>query len=200
MARFREFCVPIPRPFSLLDVGGTVGFWQAEPPPELCHLTIINTFAQEPVGQETVLIGDGCRLPFGDKSFDLVFSNSAIAFVGGWLRQRLFASEISRVGKAYFVQTPNFWYPIDWRTLVPFFHWLPDTLQARIHTLVRVGRYRRIPELIDAYFLATRVNDLTREQFAACFPDATLESERTLGLAKSFIAHHRDEVLSVSNP
>lgn len=46
-------------------------------------------------------------LQFKEKEFDLVFSNSVIEHVGGFQDQMKAANEIRRVGKNYFIQTPN---------------------------------------------------------------------------------------------
>ncbi len=45
-------------------------------------------------------------LPFKDKSYDIVFSNSVIEHVGNLEKQKQFADEVQRVGKSYFIQTP----------------------------------------------------------------------------------------------
>ena len=58
---------------------------------------------------------DGCALPFPDCSFDLVFSNAVIEHILGPGRQAQFAREIMRVGKSWFVTTPNYWYPFESR-------------------------------------------------------------------------------------
>jgi hypothetical protein len=190
MALFSELIVPIVRPLSILDVGGEVEFWRGRVPARTV-VTVLNTFAQEPAKQISVMIGDGCNLSsFSAKSYDIVFSNSTLAFVGSWDHQRALANEIRRIGRRYFVQTPNQEFWLDWRTLVPFFHWLPPTIQARIHTLTRVGRYRRVPKLVDAYYLATRVQDVTAKEMRILFPEATLVRERLFGLTKSFVAHY----------
>ena len=55
------------------------------------------------------LVADGCCLPFGDKSFDIVFSNAVIEHLAAEDQKRM-AKEISRVGRSWFVTTPNFWY------------------------------------------------------------------------------------------
>ena len=47
--------------------------------------------------------GDGCRLPFADQAFDIVFSNSVIEHVGGPDAQARFAREVARVGRGYWV-------------------------------------------------------------------------------------------------
>jgi len=74
---------------------------------------------------------DGCALPFPDQSFDLVFSNAVIEHILGPGRQQQFAREVMRVGKSWFVTTPNFWYPFETHHHLPFFQFLPRPLQMR---------------------------------------------------------------------
>ena len=186
-----HLCAGLPRPFTMLDVGGTVEFWQDTVAHLGCTLTVINIFEQQPVAGIKVLVGDACDLSqFGDKSFDVVFSNSVIGHVGGWERQQQMAREVRRVGRRYFVQTPNQGFPVDWRTLMPFFHWLSPAAQAWCFQKFPVGRYRRAQTREEAWHLATRVRNLNRREVAALFPSATVQSERAAGFTKSFIVHH----------
>lgn len=188
---FAELCAKLPRPFTLLDVGGTVEFWQDNVAALGCELTVINIFEQRPVAGIKVLVGDACDLSrFGDKSFDVVFSNSVIGHVGGWEQQQKMAREVRRVGRRYFLQTPNQGFPVDWRTLMPFFHWLSPTAQAWWFQKIPVGRYRRAKTREEAMHLATRVRNLNRREMLTMFPDATLVPERVGGFTKSFIVHH----------
>jgi ubiquinone/menaquinone biosynthesis C-methylase UbiE len=77
---------------------------------------------------------DGCCLPFADKSFDLVFSNAVIEHVPG--RQKQFADEVMRVGKSWFVTTPNYWYPFETHYHLPFIQFLPRWLQREYNRLL----------------------------------------------------------------
>lgn len=188
---FAGLCAELPRPFTLLDVGGTVEFWQDVVAQLGCELTVINIFEQRPAAGITVLLGDACDLSrFGDKSFDVVFSNSVIGHVGGWEQQQKMAREVRRVGRRYFLQTPNQGFPVDWRTLMPFFHWLSPAAQAWWFQKIPVGRYRRAKSREEALHLATRVRNLNRHEMLTMFPDATLVPERVAGFTKSFIVHH----------
>jgi Methyltransferase domain len=187
---FLELLARVPRPCVILDVGGTPEYWYGIVPARI-QVGVLNTFPQTSTTEQVVpIVGDGCDLPYADKSFEVVFSSSALAFVGSRPRQRLLAHEIRRVGRRYFVQTPNQAFPLDWRTLVPCFHWLTPEQQARILCLTGVGRYRKASNYPSALGLTSRVLDVTRQELAGLFPDGTIESERLLGLTKSFMVHH----------
>ena len=116
----------------ILDVGGTSFNWlllDVRP-----RITIVNMpRAREAFDEHfTCVFADGRALPFADHSFDIVFSNSVIEHVGDGESQRQFAEEITRVGRAYWVQTPNRRFPIEPHLLTPLLHFLPAALQRRI--------------------------------------------------------------------
>ena len=79
--------------------------------------------------QPRYVLFDGCALPFPDQSFDLVFSNAVIEHILGAGRQEKFAQEVMRVGKSWFVTTPNYWYPFETHHHLPFFQFLPRRVQ-----------------------------------------------------------------------
>ena len=83
--------------------------------------------------------GDGCALPFGDQTFDVVYSNAVIEHVGDVERQRLFVAEALRVGRRVFLTTPNRWFPIEVHTRLPFVHWLPERASGRAYDLAGKG-------------------------------------------------------------
>lgn len=80
----------------------------------------------------TALMFDGCRLPFPDKSFDIVYSNAVIEHLPGEDLVRSFAAEVQRVGRGWFVTTPNFWYPFDPHYHLPFIQLLPQDTQREL--------------------------------------------------------------------
>jgi len=84
------------------------------------------------------LVFDGCALPFADKSFDIVYSNAVLEHLPGNSFVERFAAEVQRVGKGWFVTTPNFWYPVDPHYHLPFVQLLPETAQRGL--VKRMGK------------------------------------------------------------
>jgi SAM-dependent methyltransferase len=77
-------------------------------------------------------------LPFEDGSFDVVFSSAVIEHVGDREHQRHFLSECLRIGRRFFLTTPNRWCPVELHTFLPFVHWLPQPMHQAV--LRRVGQ------------------------------------------------------------
>jgi SAM-dependent methyltransferase len=131
-------------------------------------------------------VADGCRLPFRDGEFDVVFSNSVIEHVGDWYAQRRFAAECRRVGQRHYIQTPDWWFPIEPHLLTPFVHWFPAHVRRRLvpfalRALVDPGVREHPAEY-------SRIVLLTARQMETLFPDARIFHERFCGLSKSLIA------------
>jgi hypothetical protein len=189
MRLFLQLVAGRPRPLSILDVGGTGEFWKRYR--NGFDLTLLNRFEQPAPNGVKCLVGDACDLSrFADGAFDVVFSNSTIGHVGGWEQQQRMAREIRRVGRGYWLQTPAQWFPLDWRTETPFFHWLPDRLQASLLMLSPIGSYPRCADYCAAMTAASRVRNLSGRELRALFPDGTIVPERAAGLVKSFVVHH----------
>jgi SAM-dependent methyltransferase len=175
----------------VLDVGGTPGNWELlEVRPRLVILNMPRAGEAVPAGIG-VVFGDGCSLPFASESFDIVFSNSVIEHVGSEERQRTFAEEVRRVGRRYFVQTPNRWFPLEHHLLTPFLHWLPLAWQRH---LVRFNFWQWIARpraderefYLRHYIEDIRLLDATRMR--ELFPGAKVRRERFMGMTKSLIA------------
>ena len=176
---------------TILDLGGTARWWIEMQVPT-SNITIVNI--DRKIEQEVVDAGykfvcaDACQLPFVDRQFDLAISNSVIEHVGDPGRQAQFASEMRRCGKALYMQTPNYWFPIEPHLVTVGLHWLPDRLQRRCIRWLSVWGLVAKPnqERIDDFIGSTRL--LTVGEVRKHFPDCEIFSERVLGLSKSFVA------------
>jgi SAM-dependent methyltransferase len=166
--------VGLTRDTRVLDVGGTIDIWRLAPVMPRLVLLNMQRARYEVGGAEAVVLGDGTRLPFADQSFDLVFSNSVIEHVGSRAQQARFAAEIARVGKRFWVQTPNRYFPIEQHLWTPFLHWLPRASGEQHEYYVR--------HYLDSIRL------LTASDLRALFPGATVRRERFLGWTKSLLA------------
>lgn len=171
----------------ILDVGGDCFNWGlVDVRPRLTVLNMIPPSAPPPPNV-TWVVGDGCALPFADGAFDVVFSNSVIEHLGTRARQETFAREVRRVGRTYYVQTPNRWFPVEPHLITPFVHYLPHRWQRALYPYTLWALlYRPTPADMDANYAQIRLLD--RREFASLFPDASLVTERVAALAKSFIA------------
>ncbi|MBM3774061.1 MAG: class I SAM-dependent methyltransferase [Acidobacteria bacterium] len=179
---------------TVLDVGGTPYNWSLAP---LCpRVTIVNLArAGAEMGGAAWVIADGRRLPFRDRAFEVVFSNSVIEHLGDERSQAEFAREVARVGRFFYVQTPNRWFPIEHHLLTPFLHFLPAKLAgwlARRFTLWRLlarPSPDRAKYYIEHYLADVRLLDAGG--LAKLFPKAIIARERFLGFTKSLAAARR---------
>lgn len=191
--RMREFArtFGITPETRVLDVGGTPFNWSLlSVRPRLTILNLPRTKEEMEPGVNWVG-GDGCLLPFRDRSFDVVFSNSVIEHVGELETQRVFAREIARVGVGYYVQTPNRWFPIEPHLLTPF-HFLPKKWQRRLVNRFTIWAMlvRPTPDRRD-FYLQHYLNDirlLDCGEMEVLFPEAEIRKERLFGLTKACVA------------
>jgi 2-polyprenyl-3-methyl-5-hydroxy-6-metoxy-1,4-benzoquinol methylase len=136
------------------------------------------------MGQANVEVGqaDGTRLPFADREFPVVFSNSVIEHVPKELQQA-FASEVRRVSERYYVQTPNKWFPIEPHYQLPLVQFLPERLMKALNRHFSFG-WREKGRWEPIKLLSAR-------ELQRLFPDAEIHRERVLGLTKSLMAVRR---------
>lgn len=78
-------------------------------------------------------------LPFKDREFDMVFCSAVLEHVGDRKEQAFFLSEIFRVSRSFFLTTPNRWFPLEFHTIIPLLHWLPQPAHQRI--LMALGQH-----------------------------------------------------------
>lgn len=133
-------------------------------------------------GVRYVQVIAGERLPFGNKDFDVVFSNAVVEHTGSKVEQSFFISEICRVGQRFFITTPNRWFPVETHTGIPLLHYLP---QAWFRDLIRGTRY-------NYWSHEKNLNLLTIDELKDLFPvevTPLLEKVRLLGVPSNLIAY-----------
>jgi hypothetical protein len=182
------------RPFRLLDLGGTTHYWRRFGLDFLnqhdIQITLLNNKpAQLGDGPFEQIVGDACAVDLPDASFDYVHSNSVIEHVGSWEQMQAFASETRRLGNGYYVQTPNWWFPIEPHFYrFPMFHWLPEEVRARLLCSFPISQGGRYRDMDDARRSIRHHQLLTFRQLGDLFPGSILLPEKLFGFTKSIIA------------
>jgi len=175
---------------SVLDIGGTSEFWMLLFDVRLLEqieLTCLNLRTPnngQRFPQIKFMLGDARKLEhISDKIFDIVVAHSLIEHLGGWQQQRKVAENIRRIGKSYFVQTPNLYFPVEPHFLLPLFQFVPKSLLIKM--VKRFGRVGNVSDIENVQNLSL----LTKKQLRSLFPDSVLFVEKILGLEKSFVAY-----------
>ena len=121
-------------------------------------------------------------LPFKDKEFDVAFSNAVIEHVGNSDNQRAFVNEMLRVSQAFFLTTPNRWFPVELHTAMPFLHFLPKKTYRKI--LAALGETYWSKE--------ENLNLLSKKELRALFPrevNVVIDSVQLLGISTNLVAY-----------
>jgi hypothetical protein len=188
----------------ILDLGGDDGGYIAQILPFREGVVVADISPQalrraaEVYGFETLLLDESGTIPQSDGSFDIVFCSSVIEHVTidkedlenystnetfaqeALKRQQLFAREVRRVGRAYFVQTPNKYFLIESHSWLPgLIVFLPRRSQVRLLRLMNHWWPKKT---------SPDWNLLTFREMQHLFPDAQIIRERSLGVTKSLIA------------
>lgn len=177
----------------ILDVGGTEDYWREKSilKANNISITLLNLTAG-PVSLPGVssVAGDATDLTqFADQSFDLVFSNSVIEHLYTLENQEKMAREIQRVGKKFFVQTPNKYFFFEPHYALPFFQFMPGALVYYVLTNTKLSRLRRWdPQQAKSYVEEIRL--LSLKEMKRLFPGAKVYHEKFLGMDKSFTVHN----------
>jgi len=188
----------------ILDLGGSDGSHIAQILPHRSNITVadIDTkaleLARSKFGFNTILLEEDSPLPIADGSFDIVFCSSVIEHTtvpknsiygfrsnrdfkeAAICGQRRFASEIIRISKRYFVQTPYRYFFIESHTWLPIFVvWFPRRIQLAAIRFFNTWW----PKQTEPDWSLLTVGDM-RE----LFPEADIIRERWMGMTKSIIA------------
>jgi hypothetical protein len=173
----------------IADLGGRELYWNIFGCEYLqsrkAHVTLINP-ERLPLPSSplfTLLEGDACSLEgLPDNSFDLTHCNSTIEHVGRWDRIEAFARVARRLAQSYYVQTPYFWFPVDPHTVVPLFHWMPESWRIKIALRFMASNFG------EAVTVAQYATMLDRAQMKFLFPDAEISFEWFGPFPKSLLA------------
>ena len=192
--RFRQFealLADLPRPLHILDVGGTNSFWRNRgwAGRDDIEITTLNMVPESRRYRNIVPVqGDARDLSqFTEGSFAVVFSNSVIEHLFTFENQCRMASEVQRVGRAFWVQTPNYWFPVEPHFHVPGWQWMPVDLRVALIRRFACGWRGPTSDPARAKSLVQEVRLLTKNELKKMFPGANLRSERFCGLIKSWI-------------
>jgi hypothetical protein len=110
---------------------------------------------------------------------EVAFSNSVIEHLGSFEQQVEFAAELQRVGKRFFLQTPNKWFPIEPHYLFPMFQFFPVSVQRWLHTHFDIGTFRKTDP-----FGTIRL--MSKSELRRIFPNARVVPERIGPFVKSW--------------
>ena len=183
---------------QILDVGGTESYWERMQFTENTNIkvTLLNLEAVPTKRNNFISIkGDACDLsPFEDNHFDLIYSNSVIEHLFTLENQKKMAAEVRRVAKYYYVQTPNYYFPIEPHWLFPFFQFFPFSVRVFLTKNFSLGHYKKSKTKEKAIERVSEVKLLTERQMKnELFPDGKLYRETFLGLVKSITMYRFPE-------
>jgi hypothetical protein len=191
---FIDLISQVPKPCKIIDIGGTLQFWKTVGADvwDGIKLTFLNVFPIDVSGTNAKsVVGDARSIyQFGDNEFDVVFSNSTIEHVGCLDDQQKMANEVRRIGKRYFVQTPNKFFPVEPHFCFPFFQFLPVEMKIRLLSKLNLGAFTKTPDLEKNRRIVNDIRLLSKSEIKALFPEASLYHEKILGLSKSVIAYY----------
>jgi hypothetical protein len=181
------------RPLNILDIGGTQEYWNRmglnDPG---IKITLLNLSQQATTSPNFIsVVGDATNLSeYKDASFDIVYSNSVIEHLFTKEGQVKMATEARRVGKYHFIQTPNFFFPIEPHFVFPFFQFLPRSSRVWLINNFNLGHVKRKENLDEAKAQVDEIRLLTIGEMKKLFPGSSIWEEKMGGLTKSLVAHN----------
>ena len=189
-----QLCESVQPPVSMLDIGGELMFWKQSGflDPARYHITLLNlkdiTIPDDLKGFSAVQ-GDARSLDVDlCKGYDIAFSNSVIEHVGEDEDQAHMADLIKTHFSRYIVQTPNFWFPFEPHSQLPFFQFIPHSIRGAIIWLVGgVSYFPKKATYRECVAVSRSIRMLSKRKLRKLFPEATILTERMLGFPKSFI-------------
>lgn len=193
MEYFKKLICKLPKPLKILDVGGTEVFWDIMgfAGNEDFKIVILNlSRAETHYSNFKSVEGDGRNMDeFEDNEFDVVFSNSVIEHVGSYEDQKKMASELKRVGKHVFLQTPSYYSPVEPHFFIPFFQMFPIWLRTFLLRHFNLGCYQKTENKKEAEKMVRSVHLMKAKEIGNIFQGFNIKREKLFGLTISFIVH-----------
>jgi hypothetical protein len=179
----------------VIDLGGGPQLWKLAKGLGLTvpQVTVVNILPPWDSLPECLrwVIADACAAPFPDTSFDIVFSNSLVEHLPVLARKK-FAAEVHRLGRGYFVQTPDKSFPIEPHFMTPFIHWLPKNRRRKlVRNFTTWGLLTR-PTRDRGDGIVDEIELLNKAEMKGLFPSATLVAEKWAGMSKSIVSIQTD--------
>ena len=106
--------------------------------------------------QVICILGNGKQLPFKDHVIPVIFANAVIEHVGDYENQKLFAEEIQRVSRKYFITTPNKNFPFEFHFKLPCYQFVPKSIQKWLNRKFGIGLWYRKGVWEDIHLLNIR--------------------------------------------
>lgn len=190
---FKEFIKDMPLPVTILDLGGTENYWkQLGLVGEKEYLiTVLNLSEPEYPKRENLTFIQGNALDlssFGNNSFDVVFSNSVIEHIPEIKMRQKMADEAIRVGRSYFMQTPNYYFPFEPHFLFPCFQYFPEQIKIFILTHFNMGWFKKCADKNEAKRILNENRLLDKNELLSYFKGGKIVKEKFFLFTKSIIA------------
>jgi ubiquinone/menaquinone biosynthesis C-methylase UbiE len=191
---FMEYCSELKKPLKILDIGGSDYYWKNFDfvDNENYSILILNSEFQQTGGFRNISFVKGDAKNLGhinDNEYDLVFSNSMIEHLCTFEEQKKLGEEIRRIGKKYFIQTPNYYFPLEPHFLFPFFQFLSVDMKTKLISNYNLGWFEKQEDSFKAKELAESIRLLTEKELKEIFKGCKIYKEKFYLLNKSLTAY-----------
>ena len=194
MKKFFQFIAKIDKEtVNILDLGGTVFFWErlGVADQKKFQIIVLNLESQ-PTDHTNIqsVTGDVTDFnTFPKIEFDIIFSNSVIEHLFSYDNQKKMASNIMKTAELFFVQTPNYYFPIEPHFVFPFFQYFPNNIKMYLVQHFSLGNYSKLTHE-NAQISIDEIKLLKTKQMKELFPTSRIVFEKFLFFNKSIIAQN----------
>jgi len=195
MRRFLEYLHRLDKEkIYILDVGGTTFFWEqlGLANSDKIEIALLNLAPQTTTFSNMKFVtGDVADLnTYPQGPFDIIFSNSVIEHLFTYENQQKMASNILNAGTKVFIQTPNFYFPIEPHFMFPCFHFFSKQFRIFLLRNFSLGSYTKMTDNQSAEIAVDEIKLLRPRQMAELFPTLKIGYEKLFFMNKSIIAQN----------